>query len=126
MNGFKHLNDPNSHANSAEPIHNWFGLTYSNYLVLPRALLQSMPKEWQRQFVALLEAADEIVARAGVASPEYRVSAVKGNRFIKDPIPSYDRGRTVIDLRPLCTECKRPWSPIPRSDATICTGCDIY
>jgi len=25
-------------------IHTWFGLTYANYLVLPRTLLQSMPE----------------------------------------------------------------------------------
>lgn len=36
-------------------IHTWFGLTYSNYLVLPRTLLQSMPDEWQERFVGVLE-----------------------------------------------------------------------
>lgn len=41
------------------PIHEWFGLSYSNYLVLPRTLLQSMPTEWQERFVACL---DEIEA----------------------------------------------------------------
>jgi hypothetical protein len=87
-------------ADSAEPIHSWFGLTYANYLVLPRALLQSMPKEWQAKFVALLEEAGETASKAGVRCPEYRVNAVQGNRFIKDPVPHYDRGRTVIDLTP--------------------------
>lgn len=38
-----------------EPIHEHFGLTYANYLVLNRTLLQSMPIEWQRRFVACLE-----------------------------------------------------------------------
>jgi hypothetical protein len=38
-----------------EAIHQWFGLTYSNYLVLPRAVLQSMPDEWQHRFVTCLE-----------------------------------------------------------------------
>ena len=32
-----------------------FNLTYANYLVLPRTLLQSMPDEWQARFVALLD-----------------------------------------------------------------------
>lgn len=36
-------------------VHIWFGLSYSNYLVLHRTLLQSMPKEWQRDFVAKLD-----------------------------------------------------------------------
>lgn len=37
------------------PIHGWFGLTYSNYQVLPRTLMQSMPIEWQQRAVALFE-----------------------------------------------------------------------
>lgn len=38
-----------------EPVHGWFGLTYSSYQVLPRVLMQSMPVAWQRQMVGLLE-----------------------------------------------------------------------
>lgn len=36
-------------------IHAYFGLSYSNYLVVERGLLQSMPRDWQHRFVALLE-----------------------------------------------------------------------
>lgn len=36
------------------PVHDWFGLSYSNYLVLPRTLMQSMPTEWQQHMVACL------------------------------------------------------------------------
>lgn len=36
-------------------VHTHFGLSYANYLVLPRTLLQSMPAEWQDQFVVLLD-----------------------------------------------------------------------
>lgn len=39
----------------ATDVHTFFGLTYSNYLVLHRTLLQSMPEAWQHQFVALVE-----------------------------------------------------------------------
>ncbi len=38
-----------------EPIHYFFGLTYSNYLVLHRTLMQSMPADWQRRAVAVFE-----------------------------------------------------------------------
>lgn len=38
-----------------EHIHTWFELSYSNYLVLNRTLLQSMPDGWQARFVALLD-----------------------------------------------------------------------
>jgi hypothetical protein len=42
----------------AVDIHTHFSFSYANYLVLPRTLLQSMPAEWQTQFVALLEEMD--------------------------------------------------------------------
>lgn len=37
------------------PVWNWFGLSYSSYLVLPRTLLCGMPEDWQERMVALLE-----------------------------------------------------------------------
>lgn len=37
------------------PVHTWFGLSYSNYQVLPRTLMQSMPVQWQERMVACLE-----------------------------------------------------------------------
>ena len=36
------------------PIHTWFSLSYANYQVLPRTLMQSMPIEWQQRMVACL------------------------------------------------------------------------
>jgi hypothetical protein len=42
-----------------EAVHHWFGLSYTNYLVLPRTLLQSMPDEWQARFVDCLRELDE-------------------------------------------------------------------
>lgn len=44
------------------PIHSWFGLTYSNYLVLHRTMMQSMPVEWQERAVALFTELDEAFA----------------------------------------------------------------
>ncbi|MFD7922465.1 hypothetical protein ACFV3R_24975 [Streptomyces sp. NPDC059740] len=41
------------------PIHTWFGLSYSNYAVLPRTLLQSMPTDWQQRMVACLNELDD-------------------------------------------------------------------
>lgn len=38
-----------------EAIHGYFELSYANYEVLPRSLLQSMPDEWQTRFVRMLE-----------------------------------------------------------------------
>lgn len=41
-----------------DAIHLHFSMSYANYLVLPRTLLQSMPDEWQTKFVALLDEMD--------------------------------------------------------------------
>lgn len=39
-------------------IHEYFGLSYSSHLVISRTLLQSMPEEWQTEFVNLLQTLD--------------------------------------------------------------------
>lgn len=79
-----------------DDIHTWFNLTYANYLVLPRSVLQSMPDEWQSSFVGLLE--ELSAAYGGLDWPDYTVNARQphGGRFMKDPIPHYNRGRTRI------------------------------
>lgn len=46
---------------SETPVHDWFGLTYAAYLVVPRLALQHMPVEWQQRFVALLNELNETV-----------------------------------------------------------------
>ena len=42
-----------------EPIHHYFGLTYSAYQVMPRSLMQSMPIAWQKKMVRLLHEAND-------------------------------------------------------------------
>jgi len=42
-------------AEKLKDIHTSFGLSYANYLVLPRTLLQSMPEEWQHRFVSMVD-----------------------------------------------------------------------
>lgn len=76
-------------------VHTWFSLTYANYLVVPRTLLQSMPKDWQARFVVLLDElgdafdhipqADSYDVRAGTwqmaaecTDDELRLAGVKG------------------------------------------------
>lgn len=56
-----------------EAVHGWFGLSYSNYLVLPRTLMQSMPAAWQGRIVALLE--EMQAAYAHIEHPSYEVRA---------------------------------------------------
>ena len=89
------------HCTTIDPVHYWFGLTYSSYLVIPRSVLQSMPVGWQQRFVALLEEADQMAGDVGASGP-YVVQKRDpvSNRFTKDPLSRYDRGRVRIELRP--------------------------
>lgn len=129
-------------------IHTWFSLTYANYLVVPRSVLQSMPEDWQHRFTGLLGETSE--AFGHLDWPAYDVRALKrepdcitpyvecdtcggtghgtdgdeevdcpmcegggevedseGPRHetpeevgvIDDPIPHYERGRTMLEPR---------------------------
>lgn len=76
-------------------IHDWFGLTYAAYLCINRSLLQSMPDRWQHEFVALLGELNDHFP--DVHEPRYTVYCRDSEgRFIRDPIPHYSRGRTLI------------------------------
>jgi hypothetical protein len=61
---------------STEDVHTYFGLSYANYLVLPRTHLQSMPEGWQTRFVALLNQFHDAFEHVAQAST-YQVTAGK-------------------------------------------------
>ena len=84
----------------SEPVHLYFGLTYSSYLVLPRSILQSAPAWWQERFVKLMEEMDAMCEGLPNMPGTYAVQPrdLKG-RFTKDPYCDYDRGRRKIQLR---------------------------
>ncbi|WP_175795957.1 hypothetical protein [Burkholderia anthina] len=69
-------------------MHEWFGLTYASYLVIPRTLLQGMPEEWQAKFAALLDECRETYDSSRIAD-NYRVNLVDGGRFVRDPLRDY-------------------------------------
>lgn len=77
-----------------EAIQEYFGLSYANYLVLPRAVLQSMPADWQARLVALLEEIGGTIAEEWQPAGGYRVLALdEGGKFTADPYSDYERGR---------------------------------
>lgn len=73
-------------------VHNWFGLTYASYLVLPRSLMEGMPEEWQEKFVALLDEMRETYDCMQIED-NYTVKLrdEKTGRFIEDPLRNYRR-----------------------------------
>lgn len=101
-----HEPDPLWH-DSDEPIHRWFSLSYAQYLTIPRSVLQSMPVEWQRRFVACLQQLDEAIDWMPEQG-QYRVQLYETDpeaiedywvREIEDPLMDYERGRRRIPLR---------------------------
>lgn len=67
--------DETPYDRTSGPIHHWFGLSYSNYQVLPRVLMQSMPVEWQRRMVTCLEELHDAFSHIEHA-PGYKVDPV--------------------------------------------------
>lgn len=81
-------------------IHTYFGLTYANYLVLRRTVLQSMPIGWQVRFVKMLQEIEETLDIPEDTVRSFTVSAKdEQGRFMVDPVPHYDRGRARIPLK---------------------------
>lgn len=79
-----------------EPIHEYFGLSYASYLVVPRTALQSAPVELQQRIVDSME---ELFALFPDADGSYWVRKRDGGRFIHDNLADYERGRRIIEPR---------------------------
>jgi hypothetical protein len=80
------------------PMHKWFGLSYSSYLVMHRSMIQEMPTEWQARMVALLNELDDAFAHVTGDEAQYKSCyAVTprehwyGGKFCRDPMPHYRR-----------------------------------
>lgn len=84
-------------TDTAEPIHDWFELTYAQYLTIPRTVLQSMPVTWQERFVKLLEELDELIDwRPEGATYWCLLRDDETGRYINDPLADYERGRRQL------------------------------
>lgn len=71
-----------------DEVHQWFGLTYASYAVLPRVLMEHMPGKWQREFVRLMDQAETEFPE--FHSPVYVVQIRdKRGQFIYDPLREY-------------------------------------
>src|SRR5215471_7276192 len=94
------VEEPAAHAEYVADefdVHMWFGLTYANYLVLHRSLLQSMPEEWQHRFVECLREMEQAFWHVEKADDYWVRAKDSSGRFITDPVPHYNRGRTKVN-----------------------------
>lgn len=79
-------------------IHDWFSLSYANYLILHRSILQSMPDEWQARFVELLDELDEAYGELPDLPASWMIRAKDSSgSFVKDPYADYQRGRRKVE-----------------------------
>lgn len=90
--------DTSNSIEQYEPVHEWFELSYAQYLTVPRSVLQSMPTEWQKRFVDCLNELDESIDWRPKEG-RYWVSLKDGKgRYLTDPFMDYERGRRKIPL----------------------------
>ena len=111
-----------------DSIHQFFGLSYAEYLVLPRSVLQSMPAVWQRRFVDCLMELDATIDwrpkdgsyfvelwdmdevmdcdEQGCTDEECEDDSdcpgqfvMKKTHVLEDPFLDYERGRRQIPFR---------------------------
>ena len=78
------------------PMHEWFGLSYSSYLVLHRSMIQEMPTEWQARLRQCLDELDEAFAHIINDEAQFKSCYVVtprehwyGGKFCRDPMPHY-------------------------------------
>lgn len=76
-----------------EYIHIWFGLSYAQYLTIPRSVLQSMSEEWQQKFTKLLNELDETIDWRPESGRYWVILKDDKGRYVKDPLMDYQRGR---------------------------------
>lgn len=81
------------------PMHDWFELSRASHLVLPRVIIQSMPRPWQAQLVRLLDRARAACEAAGVElAGRYYVRALDSEgRFTDEDLPHYRRAPVLGD-----------------------------
>lgn len=70
-------------------VHDWFELSYAQYLTVPRSALQSMPLEWQHRFAACLYELDRTIDWRP-SKGRYWVRLKDGSgRYAHDPLMEY-------------------------------------
>lgn len=79
-------------------IHDWFELSYASFLTVPRLVMESMPPEWQRRMVALLQELDATFDWRPKSGRYWVRLRDEHGRFSDAPLGDYRRG-SVEHLR---------------------------
>jgi len=77
-------------------LHQWFELSYAQYLTIPRSVMQEMPYDWRFKMAALLEELDETLEWRP-SNGRYWVQLRDSNgRYNRDPLSNY---KYPIDIK---------------------------
>jgi hypothetical protein len=80
-----------------QSVHNWFELSYAQYLTIPRCVLEAMSEEWQERFIKCLEELDNTIDwRPKEGRYHVKLKDSEG-RFVHDPLMEY-RHRQIEDI----------------------------
>jgi hypothetical protein len=72
-----------------DEVHNWFELSYAQYLTIPRSIMEAMPEEWQKRMVACLKELDSTFDwRPSEGRYWVKLKNSKG-QYVKDPLMQY-------------------------------------
>lgn len=77
------------------PIWSWFGLSYCSYMVIPRAVLCSMPVEWQKKMVDLINQVPKTLDWPEDDDYTVQLRDERG-RFKTDPLANYKYQTDVV------------------------------
>lgn len=81
----------------------WANAKYSNYLLIQRSLLQSMPLEWQEKLIELLKDMERHFGRK--SNGQFVVLRMgKERKYVPDPLADYDNGARIITPEDLDVE----------------------
>lgn len=75
-----------------DKLHLWFGLSYAQYLTIPRSALQSMPTVWKNKFATLLTELDETIDWRPESGRYWVKLKNSEGKYTKDPLMDYERG----------------------------------
>ena len=74
------------------PLSEWFGLSYAQFLTMPRLVMEHMPAEWQQKMKALLVELDETFDWRPTEGCYWVKLKDANGKFIHAPLNDYRHG----------------------------------
>ena len=82
------------------PIHNWFELSYAQFLTVPRLVMESMPLAWQKKMAKLLTELDATLDWRPKEGRYWVRLRDENGRFCHAPLNDYRHGSVHFLKKP--------------------------